>query len=350
MNSIFMHSALLVLAGGAASADLLVHENFDYPAGDLSGNSGGSGWATGWTDTGNPVVVRSAGLTFTDGIGNTLVTSGASLDTADGGTATTISAREITDRNAETWISVLIQPQGSFTEFIGVSFYDQGLATANARFAIEHNGKDLRLTRRAGTATPIHTTTFVNPLGATALAVLHLVPGGGGTPELPDRIDVFFNPALGTEPSVPHASVDLNGLQFDRIRVAAQNGKSTWVDEFRIGESYADVTPFIPAVDPDTDGDGLTDAQEATLGLDPNASDTAFIAALRANPGLAGVHSTEEIAEVHVGGLAIEATGPATLEYTLLIRKKHGSILEAIARPITPPPGREFLRLHLDTP
>jgi hypothetical protein len=350
MNAISLHSALIVLAGGAASADLLVHENFEYPVGDLSGNSGGSGWTTGWTDTGNSVVVRSAGLAFTDGIGNTLVTSGASLDTADGGAATTISAREIADRNAETWISVLIQPQGNFSDFIGVSFYDQGLATANARFAIEQNGKDLRLTRRAGTTTPIHTTTFVNPSGSTALAVLHLVPGGGGTVELPDRIDVFFNPALGAEPTVPHASVDLNGLQFDRIRVAAQNGKSTWVDEIRIGESYADVTPFIPAVDPDTDGDGLTDAQEATLGLDPNVSDAAFIAALRANPGLAGVHSTDEIAEVDAGGLVIESTGPATFEYSLLIRKKHGTILETITRPLAPPPARQFLRLHLDTP
>jgi len=346
-----LHRPLLfLLAGGAASADLVVHDSFDYPAGDLSGNSGGTGWDSAWTDSGNPAVIRTPGLAFTDMVGNTLNTAGNAMNSADGGSATTISAREVADRDAETWISVLIQPQANSADFFGVSFYDQGLATSNARFAIEHNGKDLRLTRRAGSPSPLHTASFATSLGETVLAVLHLVPGGGSTPESPDRVDVFFNPVLGVEPAAPHASVDINGLRFDRIRIAGQNGRAALVDELRIGDTYADVTPFVPATDPDSDGDGLTDAQEAVLGLDPNVPDTAFIAALRANPGFAGLHSTEEIAEVRAGGLAILPTGPSAFDYRFLIRDKNGAVLETVTRPIAPPPGRQFIRLHLDTP
>lgn len=343
--------AALILAGGHACGETLVYEGFDYSPADLTGNNGGSGWTTSWTDSGNPTVVRTPGLTFTDPIGNTLNTHGSALNTADGGIATTISAREVADRNAETWISVLIQPQGNFTEFIGVSFYDQGLATANARFAIEHAaGKDLRLTRRAGTPSPLHSASFATTVGTTVLAVIHLIPDGGVGVDTPHRLDVFFNPNLDSEPGAPHASLSISGLQFDRVRIAGQNGKSTVVDELRIGETYADVTPFTPAGDPDSDGDGLTDSREAILGLDPFTSDIKFIAALRANPGFVGIHSPDEITEVKVAGLSLEPTGSDSFEYGLEIRKYDGTLLESITRPVNPNPDNGFFRLALDTP
>ena len=343
--------AALILVSGPASAELLVYEGFGYSPADLTGNGGGSGWTTAWTDSGNPTVVRVLGLTFSDANGNTLTTGGSALNTADGGTATTISAREVADRNAETWISVLVQPGGNFTEFIGISFYDQGLAAANARFAIEHaGGKDLRLTRRAGTPSPLHTAAFTTTLATTVLAVIHLVPDGGTGVDTPHRLDVFFNPLLDSEPAVPHASVSINGLQFDRVRIAGQNGKSTLVDEFRIGETYADVTPFSAPIDPDTDGDGLTNAREAILGLDPNIPDTKLIAALRANPGFMEIHSMDEITDVLVGGLSLESTGSSSFDYDVEIRKPNGTILESIIRPVTQNSDKEFFRLRLDTP
>ena len=337
------------MAGGVASAGLLVHDSFSYSAGDLTGGNGGSGWSGAWTDSGNPVVVSSTGLTYKDVFGNTLQVSGSALNTADGGAATTISAREVTDRNAETWISVLIQPQGSFSDFLGVSFYDQGLATANARFAIEQTGKDLRLVRRApGTPTPpVNSATFATTIGTTVFAVIHLVPGGG-TGGL-DRVDVYFNPRLDEVPSSAHASLAISGLQFDRVRVAGQNGRSTLVDELRIGESFADVTPYIAPVDPDTDGDGLLDSQEIALGLDPNVSDAAFIAALRANPGWVALHSTEEITDVSIGRLAISPWNPTTFDYSFEILDRHDTSIETITRQQTAG-GRDFLRLNLNTP
>jgi hypothetical protein len=337
--------AALLLGGTVAKGGLLIHDNFAYPDGDLAGN-GGSGWTGAWSGT-NPVLVTSPGLGFADAIGNTLVTSGSALNTADGGPATTISSRETGDRNGEAWISVLIQPQNTSSDFIGVSFYDNGLATADARFAIEHaNGKDLRLTRRGGGT--VNSTSFTSTIGKPVLAVIHLVPdGGGGDPAL-DRIDVFFNPTLGVEPGAPHASLTIDGLQFDRVR-AAQNGRSSLVDELRVGTTYADVTPYVPATDPDSDGDGLTDSQEEELGLDPFFPDTQFIAAVKANAAFFGLRSASEIYDVKLRGPSLSVFG-SSVEYSLDVVRPDGFVLDSIQEPISTPPSRLFLRLHLDTP
>lgn len=344
--------SVMLLAGGVASAGLLVHEPFAYPAGDLTGNNGGSGWSGAWSDSGNPVVVTGTGLGYTDAFGNVLHVAGSALNTADGAAATTISAREVTDRNAETWISVLIQPQGTFSDFIGVSFYDQGLATANARFAIEHaGGKDLRLTRRApGTPNPpVHGASFATTIGTTVCAVIHLIPDGGAGGVL-DRIDVYFNPRLDETPASPHASLEIDGLQFDRVRIAAQNGRSTLVDELRLGESFADVTPHTAPVDSDTDGDGLLDSQELVLGLDPNVSDAAFIAALRANAGWVSLHSTDEITGVSLGRMTFTPDGPGNFGYSFEILDRRAMTLETITRQQPSSGNKRFFRLNLDTP
>lgn len=340
--------ASVLLAGGMASAGLLVQEPFDYPAGDLTGSNDGSGWSGAWTDTGNPTVVTATGLGYTDSFGNVLHVSGGGINTADGGTATTISAREVTDRNAETWISMLIQQQNTINDFIGVSFYDNGLAQTNARFAIEHaTGKDLRLVRRGGGT--VNSAAFSTTIGTTVFAVIHLVPDGGADGVL-DRLDVYFNPRLDELPSSPFASLDIDGLQFDRVRIAGQNGRAALVDELRIGESYADVAPHTPPANPDTDGDGLLDSQELVLGLDPQVSDAAFIAALQANPGWVGLHSTEEIVDRSLGRMVIAPVSPANFEYSFEILDRHDATLETITRPLTSSGDKHFLRLNLNTP
>src|SRR5688572_15821872 len=79
--------SILVLGGTLAKGDLLIHDNFAYPDGDLAGNGGG-GWTGAWAGT-NPVVVTSPGLSFSDAIGNALVTTGSALNTADGAAVTT---------------------------------------------------------------------------------------------------------------------------------------------------------------------------------------------------------------------------------------------------------------------
>ncbi|MCW1926101.1 hypothetical protein OKA05_26315 [Luteolibacter arcticus] len=347
MKLAILFSAAL-LAGGIASAEVLMHEPFDYSAGDLTGGNGGSGWSGAWTESGNSTVVTGAGLSFTDSFGNVLHTSGGAVNTADGGAVTTISAREVADRNAETWISVLIQQQNDINSFVGVSFYDQSLDQANARFAIEHaTGKNLRLVRRV--APVVNAAAFTTTVGTTVFAVLHLVPGGGAG-ATPDRIDVYSNPRLDEIPASPQASVQISGLQFDRVRLAGAAGRAMLVDELRIGESFADVTPYTPPPDPDTDGDGLLDSQEVVLGLDPNVSNAAFIAALRANAGWVALHTTDEIDGVSLGRVMLSPNGPANFDYSFEILDRQGLTLETITRSLPLSGDKQFFRLNLDTP
>lgn len=345
MKTPFLLIAGCALASGIASADLLIYDGFDYPAGDLTGAAGGSGWSAAWEGT-NPVVVQAPGLGYTDVIGNVLTAGGLALNTSDGSATTTISSREVADRNAESWISVLIQPKSTSSNFIGVSFYQNDLVQASARFAIENaGGKDLRLTRRA---TPVlNSASFATTLNVTVFAVLHLVPGGGAG-ATPDRIDAYFNPRLDTLPASPTVSLQINGLQFDRVRIAGANANSALVDELRIGESYADVTPFTPPADPDIDADGLTNAQEATLGLDPNVSDKALIAAVKANPGLFNLHSTAQIVERKIRGPLLSVFGAEFIDYGFDITKGSGTVIESVTKPLPTPPAQNFLRLYLD--
>lgn len=342
-------SPLLIIAGLAfgasiASANLITYDGFAYPVGDLTGATGGSGWTLAWEGA-NPVVVRTPGLGYTDIIGNVLTTAGSALNTSDGSGVTTISSREVTDRNAETWISMLLQPQNTSTTFVGVSFYQNDLVQTSARFAVENSGKDLRLVRRGGGT--VTTGAFSTTIGTTAMAVIHLVPGGGSG-ATPDLIEVYFNPRLDVQPTSPNATVQINGLQFDRVRIAGSNANSILVDELRIGETYADVLPFTPPADPDVDADGLTNAQEVALGLNPNVPDTAFIAAVKANPGLFNLYSKAQIVERKVRGPVLNVFSPEDMEYSYDMTKGSGTVMESITKPLPAPPLRSFLRLYLD--
>ena len=74
-----------------------------------------------------------------------------------------------------------------------------------------------------------------------------------------DNAYLFVNPPLGSQPSLGQADTNSIGqfdFSFNRIRPFAGGDRPSayspyaelLVDEIRIGESYADVTPFIPAL------------------------------------------------------------------------------------------------------
>lgn len=346
----FLLIGLLGLGSVPLRSEVLVAEDFAYEAGDLSGRSGGTGWTGEWMDGGNSIAVVSEGLGFVDRIGNTLLVSGGAVNTSDGETSTTISGRETGLRGGELWISMLIQPVNASSDFAGVSFYRDDLTLPNARFAIEHSGnKNLRLTRRTGGG-PTHTESFGTTVGETVLAVLRLIPGAGGSDEEPDLIEVYFNPRLDEEPFIPHAYIGIDGLEFDRIRIAGANARAMLVDEIRIGESYADVVPHVPAENPDSDGDGLTDAQEAILGTDPEFPDTALVVAIRANPSWFGLHSTAEIETWSVGRIDLEPISPTSINAHVRVKRPDGTLIETITRPIPVDAPRGFLRVRLPSP
>jgi hypothetical protein len=76
-----------------------------------------------------------------------------------------------------------------------------------------------------------------------------------------DNAYLFLNPQLGTQPSLIQADTNSLGefdFTFDRLRVFAGGNDAgnsrpyaeLVIDEYRLGETYADVTPYIPAAPP----------------------------------------------------------------------------------------------------
>lgn len=334
-------------ACGLASGELINHEPFDYPAADLSTHDGGSGWAGAWTDSGNPAVVSGVGLTYSDSTGRVLDVSGGSATSADGGTATTISLRDLSvDPLNDVWISFLYQLPVTNNKFEGVSFYrgtQQVFSVSNPSVTAT---PAIFLTNNLFGNAGVNTGSGV--FGRTHLVVLKLTKGGGA--EGADRIEAFIDPGLLDVPSLPAGTIDGTNFDISRVRIAGQDGSALLLDEIRVGTAWEDVSPHTTPPDIDSDADGLTDAQEVQLGLDPNVSNATFIAALRANAAWFSLHTPAEITDISIGGLRVHHNSPGSLGYDFSLRDGFGSPTESIDRPLTTPPLKRFLRLKIESP
>lgn len=105
------------------------------------------------------------------------------------------------------------------------------------------------------------------------------------------------------------------------------------------------------AVDPvrggDTDGDGVSDAREVILGMDPYTSDATLIAAVRANAGFFELHSMEEVFEMHVTQ-PVYQTAASSLDFDLIESNQEGiwDLREAFSVPVGNTGGRRFFRVE----
>src|SRR5262245_4471834 len=84
-------AAICFATSSDAWAVLLAYEGFDYAAGNIVGQNGGTGWAGAW-DVGDAssglTVTQTGSLGYTDTLGNTLVTTGGKLLNSSIGSAT----------------------------------------------------------------------------------------------------------------------------------------------------------------------------------------------------------------------------------------------------------------------
>lgn len=327
----------------------LVYEGFGYPAATtITSQSGGNGWSAGWTQDGSSGVVSASGLVYTDPLGNALNVSGLGMETT--GAATTRNFRTVsTGQLTDVWISFLYHLPASNLLFEGLGFY----RGSTALFAISNTSIDTSATITLGnTISGTNASTHKGAFGTTHLVVLHLIKGGGtaGT----DKVEAFIDPVLSLNPFQPDASIQSANFNFDTLRIAGQNGSTLYVDEFRIGDSFADVTPHAPGSDPDTDGDGLTDGEEAVLGLDPFVSNAALIAAIQANPSYFGLYNSTSILGLGNGGVILPQVGTDPVNFTFEVQHSTNltdwPALKTITRPVPLPGGKSFLRVTLDTP
>jgi hypothetical protein len=238
-------SALVCLPAAAAT---VAYEGFNYSSGaQLWGQSGGTGWNGAWRQrlvgtAGVTPAVSSTGLSYVDANGNQLTTSGlAAVVNNTGGTQ--IGFRDLAiGRTTETWMSFLIDP-GSSGNFIGMTLYDLSDNNGAPNSIV---GIDQRLSTDGLRLTALGDTGHIDfdPVDdTTVFTVLHLVKGGGTAGA--DLIEVFYNPLLNSTPATAFDSINVTSGSFDRVRIAATIATPALFDEFRVGDSFADVAPYV---------------------------------------------------------------------------------------------------------
>jgi hypothetical protein len=208
-------------------------------------------------------------MVYVDGINKILITNGMF---AAGGDAYTAAGRRLDVR--ESWESP--NQFTPYTNMIAGTAYIGKKGTELWFSALVHqqaNNNDYRLSLHCshiawGTATPwvsikpesgvwtlqakgannddySDSTGIARDVNKTFLMVVRMAFGEGN-----DVIDLFVNPASigGTPPATPDASVTVtDDLRFRSFRFYPGSGQNSgYLDEVRIGETYADVTPPVP--------------------------------------------------------------------------------------------------------
>jgi hypothetical protein len=225
----------------SASADLLAHESFAYPAGTIFGQNGGLGFNEAWQTAGGAKIATS-GLTrtglFTRGIA--AVTDGDNLPvTRD------LAANYGSVNGTNTvYLSFLarLDPANTVTvgpasgTYAGLSLFDRGdeklflgMPYEQANWGFDHSGSGVAA---SGTAVNGTTRLLVYRLDFTAANV---------------TIRMYVDPTIGgAEPGTADAQrLGDPGFNFNRIRIQSGtpfDGPRADFDEIRIGSSYASVT------------------------------------------------------------------------------------------------------------
>lgn len=112
------------------------------------------------------------------------------------------------------------------------------------------------------------------------------------------------------------------------------------------GYVIADAVGFTP-VDPyeDSDNDGMSDARETTLGLDPMVSNESFIAAVREHPAYFDLFTEDDIFDANLRKPLLSRTGPESFELAFSLDIP----AENFVLPLAKDGPRKFYRLALDT-
>jgi hypothetical protein len=251
-----------------ADASLLAYEPFtNAPGSNIIGSGDGFGFSGTWqsNSSGGVATNTSHGLSYTDAFGNALNTSGGA-GFFQGLTSANTSMQPIrlfsfargtngTD-GATTWISFLAVRQGPTVA--GSNPYPRG---ANVPHDINSGAlQKLAIGNSSGAASntvgliPQGSSGNLKPssdiFSTTNFIVVRIDHVAGSAN---DNAYLFVNPSLASEPALSQADTNSIGafdFSFDRLRVFAGGNASASqpyaeliMDEYRLGETFADVTP-----------------------------------------------------------------------------------------------------------
>jgi hypothetical protein len=233
----------------AAEAALLAYDGFNYaPAGsDLLGNSGGFGFSTPWQPGG-----FNASINTNYDVQSGSLSSGALVTSGNRVSTNPVTAIAGLTRNFLTplgvpgttrYASFLLRPEGqlqagAFNGFFGVVleqplepelFVGKPGGGAIDRYALEDRGGSLQVA--SSTAPAVNQTVFL---------VLRADFTAGN-----DSFRLYVNPVPGAPE--PGAGLVKNNSNVGTVAgVTLYSTGAFSIDEFRLGETFADVTPAVP--------------------------------------------------------------------------------------------------------
>jgi hypothetical protein len=225
----------LILAVTEARAALQYYEGFDYPSGELLSMQ--PGWSPGTTSSIYTIGNGSLGFGALQTSGNRVVATQPTGATAQAETFIPVIGADGTT----TWISFLLRPEtidpsGSrLTLDPGFSF-SIGKGVADTNYSI--GGPNLSNPVASSTPVIVGTTVFL-----VVEAQFNPLTSGN------DTFILFVNPTPGlSAPDVAGVTKsDLNvPSAMNTLFLIAANHAAASYDEFRIGDTFADVTPAIP--------------------------------------------------------------------------------------------------------
>lgn len=236
--------AMLTVQGDPVNGTpgLIVYEGFDYEPGlfMMRGQSGGAGWNGRWEsefdasflDAPGGSHIETPGLSYSDGV--------LDLDT----TGNTARLDDANDWDARP-LRGLYGGDGStiYISFIAHSLYRDGFALYlgdtrqiffgkifNSEWGVSRTGTESDFVIDSAEFRP-------------TLLVYRLQFSQGAV-----AVRMYVDPQLSVEPEVPTLKeVRYDGFLFDNVRMTmGSNRDDSKLDEFRIGTTYASVTPYVP--------------------------------------------------------------------------------------------------------
>jgi len=230
------------------------YEGFAYAAGSVTGQSGGVGWTGSWTQETNGYngdhAVFTPATPWRGGVSELVSTGGALLLAAEG------SADFDDIRNLQTTLGGGASGPGT----VYISFVAQITNTGWGGIELVQDGNGQVL---------LGANWYANPWGWGDRGDFNSQCGHSTSPctteaflvyrfdfnSTNEVVRLYVDPPMSAEPATPSVSGTWSAFTFDQIRIvshtpaSATGGNDGMVDEFRMGGTWASVTPHIPRTD-----------------------------------------------------------------------------------------------------
>lgn len=261
-SNVTLISTLSILGfATAAHASLMLYEGFDYSAGGLAGENGGSGFSTSWASSGaGGDTVTYPGSTYISGADSLSVTGGYAAVTNSGtaGAFRDFSTIVAPDGVSSYWISLIASTggiafgSGGDEASIQIRDADNTDLISVGAFGSSANWR-IRAKSADGSVSGFSNANDAPNSGASAFILIQVNVDTTAA----DNIYFWVNPSLDNEPTIVTATSSITGTNFwdsgdfsiNRIRAGLNNSgaaesKTLNYDEYRFGTSFADVAPI----------------------------------------------------------------------------------------------------------